>query len=885
MSTLYRDDRIVRDPSGRSIPNAQIYWCLQPAVSTTNPPSPLASLFTDSTGVTPLSNPQVTDGFGHAAAYLANGIYTVVYVWNGQIQQVFPDQLVGFASPTSGGPILNVKDFGVGVGQAHGIRLGASISSGSAILTIASNGPWLFAASDVNSLVKVPGAGPGGMDINGAVITSFISTTQVTISIPASTTVTSTTACWYVTGQDVIDRTALNAANAAAGPLGAQITAGPGFFLYDITPTWNVNVSGFTGAGVRATLWIASNNNAGSFYSLTNPVKWQQIGGFSQGFSVYLPGYQPCATVTAYSITSNVGTFTVGNAITLPVGQQVLLQLFQADGTLAARGAVNNVFVTVLTSSSTQFTANITAPNISVATEIGIATPDVDGFKIGSGLWFGIMEEVEIYNPAGNGVQLLVPVLDSLHRVWVHNAGGFGFNIINTPGNNSGSTTGSYDNLYATGCYAPGFYGNNLHSTTIKNCAMESCGGCFVFDGCWSMSVLSPHCEQTIFRNANIPGKFIDVRSGRGIIFSSPWLILDSGGNAASTPVDFNQLGTSTLVCTSHQWLGGYINIANGTTAPTVLFNFAAGTTFIKVEEPYIINTGGLTFSNAGTNNSLVYQGNELLQGPVSGKYTGTSGRSIVLDSNNGVTVTTNPSNAVKLVTSVPAVVGGANQGSPQIQYVASFDNGTTPTQDLVVTQSVPGTGPNPVISLDDTHSSGSPTGFQRTINGWRYADGSGRIAPNRTITGNGDTAFNATGVNVLGTANNDLLTVFTINPLSVNVGVLTGVNVYGLYGHLSTATYTGTPAITAEVVAQGNVNVGTLNYGFYEPGGNPNFLGGGLIVAGNAPTVAANQIGIGKGTATTATAGTNGAVPAQVAGYWILNFGGVIGKVPFFNN
>jgi len=50
------------------------------------------------------------------------------------------------------------------------------------------------------------------------------------------------------------------------------------------------------------------------------------------------------------------------------------------------------------------------------------------------------------------------------------------------------------------------------------------------------------------------------------------------------------------------------------------------------------------------------------------------------------------------------------------------------------------------------------------------------------------------------------------------------------------------------------------------------------------APTVAAAQVGLGSTVATTATAGTNGAAPAQVAGYLIINVAGTVQKVPYYN-
>ena len=58
----------------------------------------------------------------------------------------------------------------------------------------------------------------------------------------------------------------------------------------------------------------------------------------------------------------------------------------------------------------------------------------------------------------------------------------------------------------------------------------------------------------------------------------------------------------------------------------------------------------------------------------------------------------------------------------------------------------------------------------------------------------------------------------------------------------------------------------------------------GNATLTSAAPTVAAAQVGVGSTTATTATAGANGATPAQVAGYWIINVAGTAQKVPYYN-
>jgi len=59
---------------------------------------------------------------------------------------------------------------------------------------------------------------------------------------------------------------------------------------------------------------------------------------------------------------------------------------------------------------------------------------------------------------------------------------------------------------------------------------------------------------------------------------------------------------------------------------------------------------------------------------------------------------------------------------------------------------------------------------------------------------------------------------------------------------------------------------------------------GGAVVLSVVAPTVAAGQIGLGSTTATSASTGANGDVPAQVVGYLIINVAGTVMKVPYYN-
>lgn len=92
MAILRRDDT-VQDATGRALAGAQVYYLTQPANTTAL--TPLAPVYSSTSG-TVAANPQITDGFGHAVAYLTDGqLYTVVYVHPLIGQVVYPDQSVG----------------------------------------------------------------------------------------------------------------------------------------------------------------------------------------------------------------------------------------------------------------------------------------------------------------------------------------------------------------------------------------------------------------------------------------------------------------------------------------------------------------------------------------------------------------------------------------------------------------------------------------------------------------------------------------------------------------------------------------------------------------------------------------------------------------------
>jgi hypothetical protein len=105
-----------------------------PTVTTLVPPSPLASIFSDSLGASPVTQPGQTDGFGHYFFYAPAGLYTVIIVIGGQVYQVLPDQNLG-----NGG--LNVSVTGTPVAGQALVATGPTTASWQAIFGSTINYP------------------------------------------------------------------------------------------------------------------------------------------------------------------------------------------------------------------------------------------------------------------------------------------------------------------------------------------------------------------------------------------------------------------------------------------------------------------------------------------------------------------------------------------------------------------------------------------------------------------------------------------------------------------------------------------------------------------------------------------------------------------------
>ncbi len=133
--SIARDDRWLTDAQGRAIAGAQVYWCTQPASTGSNPPSPLATIYSSISGGTALTQPVLTDGFGHASAYMEDSVLYTVVVWSplfGTIPVVLEDQAIGGAYSASPG----VTAFaGIPTGTIDGTNTVLTLVNGSTPLT------------------------------------------------------------------------------------------------------------------------------------------------------------------------------------------------------------------------------------------------------------------------------------------------------------------------------------------------------------------------------------------------------------------------------------------------------------------------------------------------------------------------------------------------------------------------------------------------------------------------------------------------------------------------------------------------------------------------------------------------------------------------------
>jgi len=159
MSTYYRRDEWVTDALGNAISGADVYVYVN---NTTSP----QQLYADSAGVTPLAQPVITDGYGHAAYYVAPGTYTVVYS-SPQITTVtLPDQTIAAGAITFPITIAEGGTNATTAAQAK-INLAAAASGANADITSLSAITGTIAVAAIGQVVCGTGGGATVLNSDG----------------------------------------------------------------------------------------------------------------------------------------------------------------------------------------------------------------------------------------------------------------------------------------------------------------------------------------------------------------------------------------------------------------------------------------------------------------------------------------------------------------------------------------------------------------------------------------------------------------------------------------------------------------------------------------------------------------------------------------------
>jgi hypothetical protein len=137
---MNRFDGMIINAVGEAVPGCNVYVCNQPLSTPlgTIPPAPLATLYTDATGLTILPNPIQADGNGNFHFYAPVGVYTLVYSdpYNriAPNPQYFPDQQI----VTPGGGSTN----SVGLSAPDGFAVSGSPVTVSGVLALAYSTDW-----------------------------------------------------------------------------------------------------------------------------------------------------------------------------------------------------------------------------------------------------------------------------------------------------------------------------------------------------------------------------------------------------------------------------------------------------------------------------------------------------------------------------------------------------------------------------------------------------------------------------------------------------------------------------------------------------------------------------------------------------------------------
>lgn len=204
MPDFFRSDQFVKSTLGPAVPGAQIFVCDQPANVPTGltaaapTPTPLSTIYSDPDGLVPITQPIITDGFGHADFYVAPGTYDVSVYLSSTLQKEYPDQSIGLGSQTGALTTGNtVAGSGITITTVAGTTTIAATGGGSGTSLYASNHTGTAYTSAITGNGQIGGGGtatytvPAGLysaSYNyGAVATNATAARVVWVSVVGDT--------------------------------------------------------------------------------------------------------------------------------------------------------------------------------------------------------------------------------------------------------------------------------------------------------------------------------------------------------------------------------------------------------------------------------------------------------------------------------------------------------------------------------------------------------------------------------------------------------------------------------------------------------------------------------------------------------------------------
>ena len=465
----------------------------------------------------------------------------------------------------------------------------ASMTSSSATLTVTGDpGTSTFGLSDIGKSVQVTGAGPNGADLF-TTITGFTDSLHVTLNTPASTTVSQQTAIWYPTGQD--DTAAIQAAiNATTADVGT-IYLPSAVYVISSGLTSSQHFHTLNGNGLNGTYVVVSSAAfVGDMLALAQSSRGLNVNNLTLKHTGPAAG-TATATVTAWSITSDVATFTAANNFV--AGQVVALTGFLNTGAI-----FNDQSVTVSATglSGTQFEAAFTHADGSGA-DTGVAYLDqscVSAISTGTLVYFNA-QKLQLMRAPGCGLKIASSIVSAMASCVAINCEGHGFAILNV--NNIGSTSTMFANCYANGNQLAGYYLHTANYCGLDTCAADSNGISYYLFSLKGSTLDNCGSEATIDRNTAFPGTHFFLHGGQGVVLAGCYGQAN-GGSGNGTYIVFDNTASQHTV--QSFVFAGTINL------PTDCFTIAAGCANITIWEPDFGSNPITAWTDGGTSDTIL---------------------------------------------------------------------------------------------------------------------------------------------------------------------------------------------------------------------------------------------------------------------------------------